>query len=220
MKIFAINGSPRRKGNTAQMLAEFRQGIEEAGAVYEEVNADDINLQYCTGCLRCNIIKRCSLRGDYWPQLSEKILDADVLVLASPVYFHHFSAQMKKIIDRFRSFMHVQMTENGIVHTPWQQWHKHFVLLMSLGDAGTSDAQPVMDLMNFMTGVLGEENKLSVLIGTGLGITGQISMDADNLAAFYEKINMPPDLAPAHYEKNKNLLNECRNLGKNLAAAN
>lgn len=216
MKIFAINGSPRRNGNTSLMLAEFKRGAEEAGAVYEEVNADELNLQYCSGCLRCNIIKRCSLRGDYWPQLSEKILESDVLVLASPVYFHHFSAQMKKIIDRFRSFMHVRMTEKGIIHTPWQQWRKHFVLLMSLGDVKDSDARPVLELMDFMVAVLGRDNKLSTVIGTGLGISGQVAMPEEKLAAFYEKIGMSPDLAPEHHKRNMEWLKQCYRLGHRL----
>jgi hypothetical protein len=156
------------------------------------------------------------MRGDQWPELSEKILESDSLVLASPVYFHHFTAQLKKIIDRFRSFLHVQMTENGIVHTPWQEWEKHFVLLMPQGDAFINDSQPAVDLMNFMVGVLGPRNKLSCIIGTGLGIVKQIGMEKEELAKFYDKIGIPEQLADAHQQQNLEWLDACYRLGKEL----
>jgi putative NADPH-quinone reductase len=218
MKILAINGSPRRNGNTATMLAELRRGAEETGAFYEELIADQINLEYCTGCLRCNLIKRCAVKNDEWPSVSEKILNADVLVLGSPVYFHHVSASLKKIIDRFRSFMHVRMAENGLVHTPWQQWEKHFILILSLGNQAVDDALPVVELVKFMTKTLGPHNHLTTIIGNGLGKVDQLRMTEDRLLEFYSKIQMPGNLVSPHYRRNQALLEECYRVGKKIGA--
>ena len=119
MNILAFNGSPRRAGNTAHLVREFLRGAREAGARAEELVAEELNLKYCRGCLRCNVLKRCSIKGDDWEAVSQKILKADVLVFASPIYFHHLTAPLKKLLDRFRSFIHVQITEQGLRHTPW-----------------------------------------------------------------------------------------------------
>ena len=216
MKILAINGSPRRNGNTATMLAEFRRGAEEIGAFYEEIIADRVNLEYCTGCLRCNLIKRCAIKNDEWPLLSEKILEADVLVLGTPIYFHHVSAPLKKVIDRFRSFMHVRMAETGLVHTPWQSWEKHFVLLLSLGNQVIDDALSVVALLEFMTGTLGPRNYLTTIIGKGLGKANQLKMKEDRLQEFYRKIKMPEHLVSPHYHRNQKLLEDCYLLGKKI----
>ena len=146
-KVVAINGSPRKNGNTSFLLDAFLQGFqfsvnsEQLSASQQEVGnewvknycTNDIKIKHCTGCLRCNILRRCSLRDDDWEGLSQEILEADVLVFASPIYFHHVTAPMKTIIDRFRSFVHVQITENGIKHTPHQLWNKDFVLLLPMG---------------------------------------------------------------------------------------
>ena len=113
MNILAFNGSPRRAGNTTHLVREFLRGAREAGARAEELVAEELNLKYCRGCLRCNVLKRCSIKGDDWEAVSQKILEADVLVFASPIYFHHLTAPLKKLLDRFRSFIHVQITNRG-----------------------------------------------------------------------------------------------------------
>ena len=106
MNVLAFNGSPRRNGNTSLLLAELLRGVRDNGGEAQELVAQDLNLKYCTGCLRCNMLRRCALRGDDWPSLSRQIHQADALVFASPVYFHHLTAPLKKIIDRFLFFFH------------------------------------------------------------------------------------------------------------------
>jgi len=191
MNVLAFNGSPRRNGNTSILLSELLRGAESSGAQVEEIIADQINLNFCTGCLRCNMLKRCAVQNDAWEIISQKILAADALVFGSPVYFHHVSAQLKKIIDRFRSFIHVQITEEGLKHTPWHSWEKKFVLLLCLGSSVNSDAQPVIDLFKFFTKELGEDNQLTTLVGTRLAITKQVQMSQDELNFLYPKLGLP-----------------------------
>ena len=219
MNILAFNGSPRRAGNTTHLLREFLRGAREAGARAEELVAEELNLKYCRGCLRCNVLKRCSIKGDDWEAVSQKILKADALVFASPIYFPHLTAPLKKLLDRFRSFIHVQITEQGLRHTPWQPWQKHFVLLLSLGSSNDDDAQPVLDLFNFLGRVLGTGTSVSSIIGTRLAVVNQLTMDAEKLRALYPKIGLPETRAKEDCERNQALLRNCYELGKELATA-
>jgi len=216
MRILAINGSPRRSGNSSLLLSELVQGAKGDGAVIEEIIAEQLNLDFCKGCLRCNLIKRCAIESDNWGELSEKILNADSLIFASPIYFHHLSAPLKKIIDRFRSFVHVQITETGLKYLPWHKWQKHFVLILSQGSPDRKEANPVLDLFKFMTGILGGENVLTSIIGTRLAISNQISLGKDKLAELYPKLGLPVHLVESDYDHNQQLLKKCFELGKKL----
>jgi NAD(P)H-dependent FMN reductase len=216
MNILAFNGSPRRRGNTSLLLAELLRGVRDAGGQAEALVAQDVHLKNCTGCLRCNVLRRCALSGDDWQALSVKILAADALVFASPVYFHHLTSPLKKIIDRFRSFIKVQITQESIRHTPWSPWNKRFVLLLCMGSSDSADAQPVIELFKFMTGILGHDNTLEVISGARLAVAGQVARPADELAALYEKLGLPANLAVDDSCRNRELLQRCYDAGKRL----
>lgn len=219
MNIVAFNGSPRRRGNTSLLLHELLRGAQDAGARTEEIIAEELNLKYCKGCLRCNRLQRCSIQDDDWPALSQKIRAADVVVFASPVYFHHLPASLKKVLDRFRSFIHVQITETGLKHTPWQQWQKQFVLLLSLGSSVDDDARPAIDLFIFLTSVLGPDNRLTTIVGARLAVINQVLMTRDQLHSLYPKLQLPVALADVDYERNKMLVQRCYHLGRELGLA-
>jgi len=219
-KVLAINGSPRKNGNTSALIQQFLEGAKKNTTNIEEVFAHNLDLAYCTGCLRCNILKRCSITNDVWPILSQKILDADVLVFGSPVYFHHVTAQMKKIIDRFRSFVHVQITEEGLLHTPHQSWNKDFVLLLPLGSSNDEDAKPIIELFHFMLEMLGANNRLHVITGKRLAVVNHVLKSKEELDYLYPKINLPEELAGMDAENNKLLLQECTMLGEKLSKMN
>ena len=214
--ILAFNGSPRRSGNSSSLLDNFMNGAAKNGGMSEIVYPHQMNIKPCTGCLRCNILRRCSVQDDDWSELSSKILAADVLVFATPVYFHHLPAPLKMILDRFRSFIHVSITESGLTHTPWHDWNKHFVLLLTMGSSDDSDARPVIDLFNFMTSILGTGNKLHVIKATRLAVAGQINRSAGDLGLLYEKMKLPGHLAEVDYLRNQKLLESCEHLGYTL----
>ena len=217
MKIIAFNGSPRRRGNSSLLLQHLLAAACDVGAETEEIIANEVNLKYCEGCLRCNLAKRCVLKGDDWPELSQKILESDGLIFASPVYFHHLSAQLKKILDRFRSFIHVRITEDGLVHTPWQIWQKKFVLILSLGSSVTDDAIPIVDLFSFLTNELGPGNSLETIIGTRLAIPAQLMMSRSQLKDLYPKLQLPVDFVESDYKKNQELIKNCVRVGKKIS---
>lgn len=212
-KVLAFNGSPRSLGNTSALLKHFRRGTETNTSLYKEVVMKDLKLDYCNGCLRCNLIGRCSISGDDWKDVSQEILEADVLVFASPVYFHHLTAPLKTLIDRFRSFVKVQITESGLKHIPWQNWNKEFVLLLSMGSSDDSDASAIIELFEYMTSILGSENKLSVVTATRLAVIRQIEKTEEELLTLYPKLGLSPSLASKDFSKNKQILDNCFQLG-------
>ncbi|MCK5170464.1 MAG: flavodoxin family protein [Bacteroidales bacterium] len=213
-KVLVLDGSTRKLGNTSILLQHFVNGAKNNTEDIEQVQAKDIDIKYCNGCLRCNLIKRCSIRDDDWEDLSQKIDEADVLVFASPIYFHYLTAPLKNIIDRFRSFVHVQITETGLIHTPFKEWNKDFVLLLSMGSSDDKDAQPVIDLFEYMKEVLGEKNRLHVIKATRLAVIKQVQKTEEELKELYPKLKLDESLAEADFIKNQEILKECFDLGE------
>ena len=121
------------------------------------------------------------------------------------------------VIDRFRSFHHVQITEEGLIHTPWQEWKKDFVLILTMGTPDPVDAKPIIELFQFMTELLGSDNKLHVITATRLAVVKQVVKTEDELSALYEKLLLPVNLVTPDHLHNRELLNRCRELGKKLS---
>ncbi|MDA8335557.1 MAG: flavodoxin family protein [Peptococcaceae bacterium] len=102
MKISAICGSPRReKSRTAQLTRELIAAAE--GAEFIDVTRLDIGP--CLACDRCHHLGYCVQKDDF-NQVFEKMLEADGIVLASPVYIYQVSAQLKMFLDRFANPLH------------------------------------------------------------------------------------------------------------------
>lgn len=99
-KVLIISASPRRHGNSDILCDQFATGAKEAGHDVEKVFLRDKNIKYCTGCYTCEKTKGICAYKDDMPELLQKIIDADVLVLSTPVYFYCMNAQLKTVIDR------------------------------------------------------------------------------------------------------------------------
>ncbi|MCB2189126.1 MAG: flavodoxin family protein [Deltaproteobacteria bacterium] len=100
--LIAIYGSPRRQGNTATLLAEAVAGAREAGAAVEEVILRDLKMSPCLEIYGCKQDGRCVIKDDF-PPLAERLLAADGLILASPMFFYTVSAHTKILMDRCQS---------------------------------------------------------------------------------------------------------------------
>ena len=103
MNILILSGSPRRDGNTEQLVEAFAKGAVEHHYV-EIVSVRDYAVRPCLGCNACFISRNntCAQKDDI-PIIYEKMSQADMLVIASPVYFYGISAQLKAVIDRFHN---------------------------------------------------------------------------------------------------------------------
>lgn len=217
-RILAFSGSPRPQGNSTYLLQHFLEGAKNKTSKLEVIHPHELNLEHCHGCLRCNILRRCSISGDDWSELSEKILKSDILVFASPVYFRHVPAPLKNIIDRFRSFVNIQITETGLIHTPYEKWEKDFVLLLTMGSPDKSEAQPIIDLLRFMISILGENNRLHIVTAGRLALTKQIIRSHEELVNVYQKLKLPEHLACIDLKANIEALNKCTSLAEKLTA--
>ena len=102
MKLLALLGSPRRKGNTAALLNAFLAGAEDRGeAEVEFVNLQEKDIKPCKACRSClkSPYLNCVINDDML-YLLKKVIESDMLVLATPVYWWNISAQLKLFIDR------------------------------------------------------------------------------------------------------------------------
>ena len=102
--LIAINGSPRRNWNTAQLLEQAMKGAEDAGASTEMINLYSLNFKGCTSCFACKLKSRphgsCAMKDDLSPVL-EKVRNADAIIFGTPIYYMNFSASMVAFIERF-----------------------------------------------------------------------------------------------------------------------
>ena len=103
MKIVVLAGSPNKRGSTNLLVDHFRRGAEEAGHRVEIIDAAHAAIHPCTGCIHCGYEGPCALH-DEMETIRPKILEADMLVLATPLYYYGMSAQLKTLIDRFCAF--------------------------------------------------------------------------------------------------------------------
>ena len=103
MKIVILEGSPNKKGSSNLLADCFRQGAEEAGHTVEIIDAAHADIHPCTGCIHCGYEGPCVLRDDN-QKIREAVLDADMIVFATPLYYYGMSAQLKTVIDRFCAY--------------------------------------------------------------------------------------------------------------------
>ena len=104
MNVLAINGSPRKKWNTATLLEHALEGAASAGAGTELIHLYDLDFKGCTSCFACKMkggksYGKCAVRDGLTPVL-EKIEDVDVLILGSPIYFGTVTGMMRCCMER------------------------------------------------------------------------------------------------------------------------
>ena len=99
-KVLILSGSPRKGGNSDTLCDEFLRGAAEAGNQVEKIRVAEKKIGYCSACYYCRDHGGVCAKKDDMAELLQKMIDADVIVLASPVYFYSICAQMKTVIDR------------------------------------------------------------------------------------------------------------------------
>ncbi|MFA6281091.1 MAG: flavodoxin family protein [Candidatus Omnitrophota bacterium] len=174
-KILILSGSPKKDGNTAALIEWFKQGALLKGAQIEVVSTAFLKCKSngCTSCRMCQKNKEygCVIDDDVRPVL-RKMLEADVIVMATPLYFFGPSAQTKIVFDRMFS-LYKWDNDNGTMQTPLKG--KIFVLMASAFEAMGLDAlEKPFSLTAEYTGMAFES-----LLVANAGVSGAIKANSD-----------------------------------------
>ena len=103
MKIVVLEGSPNKNGSSNMLADSFIRGAKEAGHSVQVIDAAHANVHPCIGCIRCGYEGPCVQKDDM-ETIRRTILDADMMVFVTPLYYYGMSAQLKTLIDRFCAF--------------------------------------------------------------------------------------------------------------------
>lgn len=158
--VLVISASPREGGNSDLLCDEFMRGAKEAGHTVEKIRLTDRDINYCTGCLYCIGGRGECSQHDDMGEIFEKILAANVIVLASPVYFLTFNAQMKTFVDRLCPI--------------YSQIHgKDFYFILSAAGGQSSIDSAVQGFRVFTGCLYGNEEK-GIIASTGFWDAGRV----------------------------------------------
>lgn len=99
-RVLVISTSLRGDSNSDLLAQQFAQGARQAGHEVEVISLAGKDIRFCKGCLACQTTGRCVIHDDADAIVQEKMLHADVLVFATPIYYYEMSGQMKTLLDR------------------------------------------------------------------------------------------------------------------------
>ena len=102
MKAIAINGSPRKNGNTSQLIKVVLKELSNEGVDTELIELSGKSIRGCIACTKCfeNKDNKCVIKNDVLNEVLEKMIAADAIILGSPTYFANISTELKALIDR------------------------------------------------------------------------------------------------------------------------
>lgn len=101
-KVVVISTSLRARSNSDILADKFIEGAKAAGNDIEKITLKDKDIRFCRGCFACAELKKCVINDDV-NAIMEKVLNADVVVWATPIYYYEMSGQMKTLIDRMNA---------------------------------------------------------------------------------------------------------------------
>lgn len=99
-KVLILSASPRKHGNSDILCDQLSRGAEDAGHEVEKIFLRDKKINYCVACDGCRSNQGNCIQKDDMAGVLQKMIDADVIVLATPIYFYTMDAQLKTVIDR------------------------------------------------------------------------------------------------------------------------
>lgn len=100
MKVVGISGSSRKNGNTAIIIKTIFEELSKVGIETELIQLAEIDIQPCRACFACKGKKYCVFRGDGFNDVFNRMVEADGIILGSPVYSADVSSKMKALLDR------------------------------------------------------------------------------------------------------------------------
>ena len=159
--VLILSSSPRRGGNSATLCDEFMQGAIESGHRVEKVFLRDKTIHPCTGCGVCSQYKKPCPQKDDAAEIIGKMLAADVIVMATPVYFYTLCAQMKTLIDRTCA----RYTEMG---------GKEFYFILTAAEESVEMMERTVECFRGFLDCLDDPEERGVVYGVGAWQAGEI----------------------------------------------
>uniref|UniRef100_UPI004026B4F2 flavodoxin family protein n=1 Tax=Candidatus Scatocola faecipullorum TaxID=2840917 RepID=UPI004026B4F2 len=160
-KILVLSSSFRKGGNSDTLCDQFVKGAVEAGHQVEKIFINDKKIGYCHGCGVCNTTHKCVLHDDM-AEILDKMVQADVIVMATPVYFYSMNGQMKTLIDR-------------TVPRYEEIAGKDFYFIVAAADSDRANMEKTLETFRgFTEDCLPDAHEKGVIYGTGAWQIGDI----------------------------------------------
>ena len=160
-KVLALSSSPRRGGNSDLLCDQFIKGAQEGGHLAEKIFLKDKKINYCTGCGTCLNGKKPCPQKDDMAEVLEKMVAADVIAMATPVYFYTMCGQMKTMIDRCCS-RYTEITG------------KEFYFIVTAADTSKRAMERTLEGFRAFTSCLSKAKEKGIIYGTGAWNRGDI----------------------------------------------
>ena len=161
-KVLILSGSPRKGGNSDLLCQEFARGAQESGSEVEILRVAARKIAPCSGCYYCRAHGGECAHKDDMAEVLQKMIDADVIVLASPVYFYSIDAQLKAVIDRtVARWLEVK--------------NKEFYYIVTMADEDASAADTTLACMRGYVDCVSGAVEKGVIIGTGVYDPGKVT---------------------------------------------
>ena len=172
-KVLILSGSPRKGGNSDLLCDEFMRGAAEVGNEVEKIRVSEKKIGYCSACYYCQQSGGVCAKKDDMAEIMQKMIDADVIVFASPVYFYSIDAQLNTLIDRTVA----RWTEVK---------NKEFYYIVTCADDDRESQERTIECFRgYADCVEGAEEK-GIIYGTGVYQAGEVK----NSPAFAEAFEM------------------------------
>lgn len=214
MKVIAINGSPRKDGNTAKLLKKALEGAASKGAETEIVNLYDLDFKGCRSCFACKLIGgksygTCAVKDGITPVL-EKVSQADAVIFGSPIYIGNVSGEMRSFLERLM-FPYLVYDGKYTSIAP-KKLKTAFIYTMNVDEDR-------MNAMNYKTGLGFAETLLGRLFGSNEAICSNDTFQFDDYSK-YESSGFDP--AAKAKRRDGKFPEDCENaraLGERMAQA-
>ncbi len=159
--VLILSGSPRKNGNSDVLCDEFARGATDGGNHVEKIRVAEKKIGYCRACYYCRDHGgECAIKDDM-AEVLQKMIDADVIVLASPVYFYSIDAQLKAVIDR--------------TVARWLEVNnKEFYYIITCADSNRRSALTTLDCFRGYADCVDGAVEKGVVYGTGVYQKGEI----------------------------------------------
>lgn len=174
-KILILEGSPRKNGCSATLAKEFERGATAAGNPVEFIHVAEKNVNGCIGCDGCYRNGGSCVQKDEMDSIRDKMLWADVIVLASPIYFYSMTAQLKTVIDRTYAFYQ-------------EMSGKEFYFLVTCGGPDMEYTETMISALRGFTCCIPDAKEAGILCCVGVNEAGDVK-DSDAYAKAYEMGN-------------------------------